>query len=164
MSLTITKWILCFFFCLVMLLLESNVICSHHIRYIHLKGFSSNVICNEIVICSHHIGIYTLERFFFNVICNEIDCVNKNNLFILKKSVTASTSIDFSSRLYNLLIRAIRLNRNNSASLKPPENTLPITSEKLAGCHRDDFHKGFKNGYQFDFKIFFFLNRKMSTL
>ena len=112
MSLTITKWILCFFFCLVMLLLESNVICSHHIRYIHLKGFSSNVVCNEIVICSHHIGIYTLERFFFNVICNEIDCVNKNNLFILKKSVTASTSIDFSSRLYNLLIRAIRLNRN----------------------------------------------------
>ena len=65
------------------------------------------------------------------------------------------------SRLYVLLLRAIRLNRNNSASLKPPENTLPITSTKLAGCHRDDFHKGFKNGYQFDFKIFFSLNLKM---
>ena len=41
-------------------------------------------------------------------------------------------------------------------SLKPLENTRPITSTKLVGC---DTHNGFKNGFQLFWA--FVLNRKM---
>ena len=70
-------------------------------------------------------------------------------VFILNESVTASASKDFSSRLYVFLIQQTQLNKNNKASLKPPENTCPKTSTKLPGCHSDEFHKGFENGFHF---------------
>ena len=69
-------------------------------------------------------------------------------VFILKESVSASASIDFSSRLYVFLLQTTQLIKNNNASHKPPKNTCPITSTKLPGCYSDDFHKGFENGFQ----------------